>query len=120
MLTARIIPQRGSWVEILLDVDDVLTVNIDRRKKMPATILLRALGYSSNEQLLSLFYDTMRITIDEKNRDNALGSVNARTVFNEDTGEILVDSNEVITEERWKNLIDNGFRVLSCRNKIAG
>ena len=118
LLTARIIPQRGSWVEILLDVDDVLTVNIDRRKKMPATILLRALGYSSNEQLLSLFHDTMRVTIEEKNRDNALGNINARTVFNEDTGEIIVDSNEVITEERWKNLIDNGISYVEILKDV--
>ncbi len=107
LLTARIIPQRGSWVEILLDVDDILTVNIDRRKKMPATILLRALGYSSNEEILSLFYDTQRIPIKKENRETILGSINARTLFNEETGEIIVDSNEVITEEKWDLLIGN-------------
>lgn len=107
LLTARIIPQRGSWVEILLDVDDVLTVNIDRRKKMPATILLRALGYGSDEQLLGLFHDTMRVSIGEKHKETILGNVNARTIFNEETGEIIVDANEVITEERWKLLIEN-------------
>ncbi|MBN1307941.1 MAG: DNA-directed RNA polymerase subunit beta [Chitinispirillaceae bacterium] len=109
LLTARIIPQRGSWVEILLDVDDVLTVNIDRRKKMPATILLRALGYGSNKQLLSLFHDTVRITVDEKQKMHIVGNVNAQTVFNEETGEIIVDSNEVITEEQWKGLRENNI-----------
>ena len=51
IIGARIIPQRGSWVELMLDSDNLLWVNIDRRKKMPATILLRALGYSSNQEI---------------------------------------------------------------------
>jgi DNA-directed RNA polymerase subunit beta len=108
LMTARIIPQRGSWVEVLLDVDDVLTVNIDRRKKMPATILLRALGYGTDEQLLALFYDTIRVAVKDKEKENVLGHVNAQTIFNQETGEIIVDANEVITEDRWKSLIENG------------
>lgn len=107
LLTARIIPQRGSWVEVLMDVDDVLTINIDRRKKMPATILLRALGFSSDEMILGLFHDTVRIKVTDENKENILGNVNARTVFNEETGEILVDANEIITEEKWKIILQN-------------
>lgn len=109
LLTARIIPQRGSWVEVLMDVDDVLTINIDRRKKMPATILLRALGFSSDEMILGLFHDTVRIKVTDENKENILGNVNARTVFNEETGEILVDANEIITEEKWKIILQNGI-----------
>ncbi|MDG5813751.1 DNA-directed RNA polymerase subunit beta [Chitinispirillales bacterium ANBcel5] len=107
LLTARIIPQRGSWVELLLDVDDILTVNIDRRKKMPATILLRAMGYSSDEEILGLFYDTTRVKIVEDKTEDILGSINAKTVFNEETGEIIIDANEVITEDKFKILLEN-------------
>jgi DNA-directed RNA polymerase subunit beta len=107
LLTARIIPQRGSWVEILLDVDDILTVNIDRRKKMPATVLLRALGYGMDEQILSLFHDTARFKVTAENKDEIMGKVNARTVFNEETGEIIIDANEVISEDHWKKLHTN-------------
>jgi len=107
LLTARIIPQRGSWVEVLLDVDDVLTVNIDRRKKMPATVLLRALGYGNDEQILGLYHDTVRFSVTAENKEQILGRVNARTVFNEETGEIIVDANEVITEDHWKKLHAN-------------
>ena len=107
LLTARIIPQRGSWVEIILDVDDVLMVNIDRRKKMPATILLRALGYSNDEQLLALFHESMSVEVSSKTKEKILGQVNAKTVFNRETGEILLDANEVITEAKWKNLVLN-------------
>ncbi|NLD95085.1 MAG: DNA-directed RNA polymerase subunit beta [Fibrobacter sp.] len=109
LLTARVIPQRGSWVELLLDVDDVLTVNIDRRKKMPATILLRALGFSTDEEILGLFHDTIRIKVTDENKEKILSSVNAKTIFSEETGEILVDANEVINEERWKKILANGI-----------
>jgi DNA-directed RNA polymerase subunit beta len=107
LLNARIIPQRGSWVEIILDVDDVLTVNIDRRKKMPATILLRALGYSTDEKLLALFHESMTVDVTPKTKETTVGCVNAKTVFNHDTGEIIIDANEIITEEKWKSLILN-------------
>ena len=109
LLTARVIPQRGSWVELLLDVDDVLTVNIDRRKKMPATILLRALGFSTDEQILGLFHDTIRISVTDDNKEKIISCVNARTIFSEETGEIIVDANEVINEERWKKLLVNSI-----------
>ncbi|MCX7727320.1 MAG: hypothetical protein N2053_10790, partial [Chitinispirillaceae bacterium] len=119
LLSARIIPQRGSWIEILLDVDDVLTVNIDRRKKMPATILLRALGYGTNEDILNLFHETCRLNIDEKNKERVLGSVNARAVFDEETGEIIVDSNEVITEEKFSLLMEAGIPYVEVIKDIS-
>ena len=106
-LTARIIPQRGSWVELLLDADDVLWVNIDRRKKMPGTILLRALGYSTNEQIMSLFYDSAKLKVSEKHKGTIIGGIVARTVFNAQTGEIILDTNGTVTEDVWKALHDN-------------
>jgi DNA-directed RNA polymerase subunit beta len=75
LLSARIIPQRGSWIEIIVDIDDVLTINIDRRKKMPATILLRALGYSTDEQLLTTFHKSHKVKVAGKAKEELLGSV---------------------------------------------
>ncbi len=118
LLTARIIPQRGSWVELLLDVDDVLTVNIDRRKKMPATVLLRALGYSTDEMILGLFHDTVRVAVNDENMEKILGNVNARTVFDENTGEIIIDANEIINEERWKKLLQNSIEYVEILKDI--
>ena len=57
LYTARVIPYRGSWLDFEFDPKDVLYVRIDRRRKLPATILLRALGYSS-EEILGMFFDT--------------------------------------------------------------
>jgi DNA-directed RNA polymerase subunit beta len=106
-MTARIIPQRGSWVEMILDADDVLTINIDRRKKMPATILLRALGYSTDEKLLALFHEREGVEMGAKNKEKIIGSVNAMTIFNKETGEIIIDANEIITEEKYASLVSN-------------
>jgi DNA-directed RNA polymerase subunit beta len=106
-MTARIIPQRGSWVEMILDADDVLTINIDRRKKMPATILLRSLGYSTDEKLLALFHEKETVEVSTKTKPKILGNVNAVTLFNKETGEIIIDANEIITEDRFNNLVAN-------------
>ena len=57
LYTARVIPYRGSWLDFEFDPKDLLYVRIDRRRKLPATILLRALGYSS-EEILDKFFDT--------------------------------------------------------------
>jgi DNA-directed RNA polymerase subunit beta len=57
LYSARIIPYRGSWLDFEFDTKDILHVRIDRRRKMPATVLLRALGYSA-EDLLGMYYDT--------------------------------------------------------------
>jgi DNA-directed RNA polymerase subunit beta len=107
LISARIIPQRGSWIELIVDIDDVLTVNIDRRKKMPATILLRALGYSTDEQLLTLFHKSKTVKVDSDAKEELLGSVVAKPVFSADTGEILIEANEVISEDKFKALIEN-------------
>ncbi len=112
MLTSRIIPQRGSWVELLLDPDNVLWVNIDRRKKMPATILLRALGYSTNEEIMALFYESEKVRILKSTKDKVVGSVVASTVFNTETGEILLTANDIITEEKWEQLTENNISDL--------
>jgi len=57
LYSARLIPYRGSWLEFEFDANDVLHVRVDRRRKLLATILLRAIGYHSNEEILRLFYE---------------------------------------------------------------
>ncbi|HDS74294.1 MAG TPA: DNA-directed RNA polymerase subunit beta, partial [Firmicutes bacterium] len=55
LFTSRIIPYRGSWVEFSMDINDIMYVHIDRRRKLPVTVLLRALGFSSDLDVLNLF-----------------------------------------------------------------
>ena len=119
MLTARIIPQRGSWVEAILDVDGTLSVNIDRRKKMPGTVLLRALGYSTDEEILALFHDTEEVKVTVSGKENVLGRIAAKAAFVMDTGEIVVDANEVITEERWEALRTNKIGTVAVLKGVS-
>jgi DNA-directed RNA polymerase subunit beta len=56
LYSARIIPFKGSWVEMSLDINDVMSMYIDKRKKFPVTMLLRGLGYSRDEDIIALFY----------------------------------------------------------------
>jgi DNA-directed RNA polymerase subunit beta len=63
LFSARIIPFRGSWVEFTIDIHDVIYVHIDKKKKFPATALLRAFGYGTNAEILKLFYATKEIDI---------------------------------------------------------
>ncbi len=118
MLTARIIPQRGSWVEFLLDPDNILWVNIDRRKKMPATTLLRALGYSMNEDIMSLFYKSEKVKVSKPNKDKIVDNIVAATVFNAETGEIILGANENVTEEKWASLLKNNINEIKILKNV--
>jgi len=71
LFSARLIPYRGSWLEFEFDASNILHVRIDRRRKFVATILLRAIGYGSNEEILRLFYERDVIQI-ERGKEFAL------------------------------------------------
>ncbi|MBK8165373.1 MAG: DNA-directed RNA polymerase subunit beta [bacterium] len=63
LFRARIIPYRGSWVEFTTDINNLLYVHIDRKRKQPATMLLRALGFQTNEEIISLFHEVEAIKL---------------------------------------------------------
>jgi len=98
IFTSRIIPYRGSWVEFEIDVNDVMHVHIDSRRKMFATILLRAVGYSTNEEIVELFYKPIEVTLTGKKTDQAVGNFSAETVVDTDTGEVIIKAGDTITE----------------------
>ncbi len=66
LFNARVIPYRGSWLDFEFDHKDAVFVRIDRRRKIPATILLRALGYD-NEEMIKMFFETNKFTLNEEN-----------------------------------------------------
>src|SRR6187549_3505990 len=66
LISARIIPFRGSWVEFTIDIHDVIYVHIDKKKKFPATALLRAFGHGTNADILKLFFATKDLNITGK------------------------------------------------------
>jgi DNA-directed RNA polymerase subunit beta len=96
--TARIIPFRGSWVEFTTDIHDVMYAYIDRKKKFPVTTLLRALGYSSDEELLNLF-ELAEDVDPQKVGPEVLGKRIASDIIDMTTGEIIANRDMIITEE---------------------
>ncbi|MFH1700179.1 MAG: DNA-directed RNA polymerase subunit beta [Candidatus Zixiibacteriota bacterium] len=98
IFSARIIPYRGSWVEFTTDINDIMFVHIDSRRKIHATALLRAIGYSTNEEILDIFYDISVGSLAGKNAAELAGHFAAETVVNKETGEVIVTAGETITE----------------------
>ncbi|MBF0465549.1 MAG: DNA-directed RNA polymerase subunit beta [Nitrospirae bacterium] len=166
LYTARVIPSRGSWLDFEFDTKDILYVRIDRRKKLPATIVLKALGYK-NEDLLKIFYpiETIKILgrnefsrkvssilsgnkasttiLDPKSkgtllvkegakitkaaikrlqnagieeipilRDEVIGRYSLNDVVDPETGEIIVEGNEVITEDNLNKILSLPIETL--------
>jgi DNA-directed RNA polymerase subunit beta len=99
LYSTRIIPYHGSWVEFSLDVNDIMYVHIDRKRKIPVTILLRAIGFSTTEDMLRLYYDLESVKIpatDKKRKDLLVGKYAGETVVDKSTGEILLEAGEEI------------------------
>jgi len=71
LFSARIIPFRGSWVEFTIDIHDVIAVHIDKKKKFPASALLRAVGYSRDADVLDLFFDRERLSLAALEREGS-------------------------------------------------
>jgi DNA-directed RNA polymerase subunit beta len=104
IFSARIIPYRGSWVEFDVDVSDVMHVHIDSRRKLQATVLLRAIGFSSDEEILDLFYDIAEVTLTPKKTEKLPGSFAAQTMVDTETGEIIIKAGETINEAHLEKL----------------
>jgi len=105
IFTARIIPFRGSWIEFTTDINDVLYVYIDRRKKFPATTLLRALGHATDRDILRLFDFIEEVSLSRKDIQKEFGRQFAADVVNETSGEVIAQANAEFTEESFKALI---------------
>ena len=107
LLTARIIPYRGAWLEFEYDVNDVLWLTIDRRSRIIGTAFLRAFGYVENEEIIKLFYGVdevelgrTKVKIGSKSYgpEELVGRVVAADVVEPDSGEILIDATQELTE----------------------
>jgi len=97
--SGRIIPFRGSWVEFVTDINDVMYVYIDRRKKFPVTTLLRALGFSEDKDLFELFGLTETVNIAKGKIDKYFGRRILEDIVDEKTGEIYAEKYAGIFKE---------------------
>jgi DNA-directed RNA polymerase subunit beta len=116
LYNARVIPYRGSWLDFEFDHKDILYVRIDRRRKLPATVLLKALGYS-NEELLNYYYDVEHIVIDGdgyKKRVNLdlLAGQRASCDIVAPDGEVLVKANRKFTKAAIRKLGEKGIEFI--------
>jgi DNA-directed RNA polymerase subunit beta len=131
LISARIIPFRGSWVEFTVDIHDVVYVHIDKKKKFPATALLRAFGYGTNSQILRLFFAVRELDLVRKresriDQKEVLGAIiaedislagtvhnpeapklktkKARLALEREESELLVKEGDELTEEVFNRL----------------
>ncbi|OGJ88072.1 MAG: DNA-directed RNA polymerase subunit beta [Candidatus Raymondbacteria bacterium RifOxyA12_full_50_37] len=112
-LKGRIIPFKGAWLEFIITVRNVIYVSIDRRRKFPATTFLRALGYSKNIDILNIFFDKEEVSVTGKHKESLLNRVLSEAIVNKESGEIVVDSGEVLTEEKIARIIELGVKNIT-------
>src|SRR4051812_33110020 len=105
--SCRIIPERGSWIEINVTKKDALGVRIDQSGKFSAMTLLRAMdpAYSRDEDILKAFYPTDTIAVRENNREKIEGALAVGDVIDPETGEVYLESGETFSREHFDKLL---------------
>ena len=112
IFSARIIPFRGSWVEFATDISNVMYAYIDRKKKFPVTTLLRALGYSSDDEILELFDLVEEVDVHKVDLKNYIDRVICSDVVDTKTGEIFISKDSKLNEENIKKIRKSNVRKL--------
>ena len=110
---ARIIPARGSWVDFTTDINDCLFVIIDRRRKFPVTMLLRALGYSTNTDICKAFGSLVSVNVSDDSISQYIGATLTEDVIDQNTGEIYYEGGIELTNEIIENLQKNKIGEIS-------
>ena len=128
LYSARIIPFKGSWIEFATDINNVMYAYIDRKKKLPVTTLLRAIGYETDKDILQIFNLAEEVKVNKTALKKVIGRRLAARVLkswvedfvDEDTGEVVsiernekvVDRETVIDEEHIQMIIDSGAQSI--------
>ncbi|MBI9060480.1 MAG: DNA-directed RNA polymerase subunit beta [Marinilabiliaceae bacterium] len=128
LYSARIIPFKGSWIEFATDINSVMYAYIDRKKKLPVTTLLRAIGYEGDKNILEIFDLADEVKVNKASLKKVVGRKLAARVLkswiedfvDEDTGEVVsIERNEVIidrettiTDEHVEEIIDSGSKTI--------
>jgi DNA-directed RNA polymerase subunit beta len=128
LYSARIIPFKGSWIEFATDINNVMYAYIDRKKKLPVTTLLRAIGFESDKDILEIFNLAEEIKVNKTNLTKAIGRKLAARVLktwvedfvDEDTGEVvsiernevLIDREVVIESNHIESILDSGVQTV--------
>ncbi|MCM1137594.1 MAG: DNA-directed RNA polymerase subunit beta [Muribaculum sp.] len=135
LYSARIIPFRGSWIEFATDINNVMYAYIDRKKKLPVTTLLRAIGLESDKDIIEIFGLAEEIKVNKTNLKKAVGRKLAARVLktwvedfvDEDTGEVvsierndvILDRESVLEEDDIQKIIDSGVQTILLHKEDA-
>ncbi len=129
LFACRIIPYRGSWLDFEFDAKDLVYARIDRRRKLPVTTLLYALGLDQ-ESIMNAYYDTVEFSLDKKAHgwvtkffpERVRGTRPAYDLVDADTGEVICKAGDKVTPRAVKKLIDEGkvTKLLVPFNHIVG
>jgi DNA-directed RNA polymerase subunit beta len=115
--SSRIIPVRGSWIDMEVDPKDIVYIRIDRRRKFPVTLLFKAFGYTS-EDLLSYFYQTEKIIVKGKryfkefNEEFLRGKRASKDVRDAKSGDLIVKKGRVFTQKAIKRLKSTNAKLI--------
>ena len=128
LYSARIIPFKGSWIEFATDINNVMYAYIDRKKKLPVTTLLRAIGFESDKDILRIFDLAEEVKVNKKNLKDVIGRKLAGHVLktwtedfsDEETGEVvsiernevLMDRETIITKENAEEILESGTQTI--------
>ena len=128
LYSARIIPFKGSWIEFATDINNVMYAYIDRKKKLPVTTLLRAIGFESDKDILEIFNLAEEVKVTKTNLKKYVGRKLAARVLktwvedfvDEDTGEVVsIERNDVVidreaelSEDSIQEIIDSGVQYI--------
>ena len=112
----RIIPYRGSWLEASFDINDLVYVYVDRKKrrrKVLATAFIRTLGYSTDADIIEEFFNTYRVKIkSDKDFTKLVGKVLAEDILDEETGVVFGKASEKLTTAMLKRMFDAGINAV--------
>ena len=136
LYSARIIPFKGSWIEFATDINNVMYAYIDRKKKLPVTTLLRAIGYNSDKDIIDIFglADEVEATPEvlEANKGRALAAKVLKTwtedFEDEDTGEVIpiertvaiVERGEILDDDTIERIADTGVKTILLQKDEVG
>ena len=135
LYSARIIPFRGSWIEFATDINNVMYAYIDRKKKLPVTTLLRAIGLETDKDIIEIFGLAEEIKVNKTNLKKAIGRKLAARLLktwnedfvDEDTGEVvsiernvvLIDRETVLEEKHIQEILDSGVQNILLHKEDA-
>jgi len=106
LFLAKVIPYRGAWIEFEFDLNNVLFVRIDRKKKFEATSFLRACGIESDADILKIFYPYESIKVGPETMESLLHRISCEDVVDQSTGEVLLEAGKKVTHEAIKRMLD--------------